>query len=215
MLYEPRSLEASFHTRASAVLMSSSPKSIVTAREDFLAVPGARLYVRQVGAGPPLVILHGGPDFNHHYLLPEMDDLARRFSLVYYDQRGRGKSSDGVAPEDVTIASELDDLDRLRVHLRVDAMAILGHSWGCVLAMEYTARHPASVSQLILLNTAPSSHADLLRTREHRQAHHSECLARMSEIAKTPAYAKGDVAVEAELYRAHFGATFRRRETLE
>jgi proline iminopeptidase len=191
------------------------PTSPLVAREDFIAVPGARLFVREVGAGVPLVVIHGGPDFNHRYLLPEMDELASRYRLIYYDQRGRGKSSDGVRPDDVTIDSEIADLDRLRQHLGLEAVALLGHSWGCLLAMEYTARHPDRVDHLILMNTAPASHADMLRFRQHRQADHPERLTRMREIAATAAYASGDVAVEADYYRIHFGATLRDPRTLE
>jgi proline iminopeptidase len=182
----------------------------LTAREEYAPVPGAQLYVRDVaGAGPPLVVLHGGPDFNHYYLLPEMDCFADAFRLIYYDQRGRGKSSRGVAPEDVTIDSEVDDLDRLRQHLGLDAMAVLGHSWGAVLAMEYATRHPERVSHLILLNAAPASHADRERLRNHREGAEADILARMRAIAHTPAYASGDIATEAEYYRLHFSNTLR------
>jgi proline iminopeptidase len=82
--------------------------------EGYLAVRGARLFYRVIGSSTPLVVLHGGPDFNHHYLLPELDGLADLARLIYYDQRGRWKSADGVVPEDVTIESEVEDLDRLR-----------------------------------------------------------------------------------------------------
>src|SRR4029077_3124701 len=111
-------------------------------REDYVPVPGARLYLREVGNGPPLLVLHGGPDFNHHYLLPELDRLSSRLRLIYYDQRGRGKSADAVAPEDVDIESEIDDLDRVRQHFGLSAVSVLGHSWGGLLAMEYATRHP-------------------------------------------------------------------------
>src|SRR5690349_11290357 len=108
-----------------------------SATEGHHIVSGAQLFFREIGAGSPFVVLHGGPDFNHHYLLPEMDRLAGTFRLIYYDQRGRGRSSGDVVPEDVTIESEVDDLDRLRVKLGLDTMALLGHSWGCIVAMEY------------------------------------------------------------------------------
>jgi len=183
--------------------------------ESFIAVPGARLYLREVGTGTPIVVLHGGPDFNHSYLLPEMDGLAESLRLVYYDQRGRGKSSAGVAPEDVTIGSEIEDLDRVREHLGVDRVTILGHSWGSLLAMEYAARHPERVSHLILMNSAPASHADMLRFRAHREADHPERLAAMREIAAMPVYAEGDIETEARYYRFHFGATLRQPEMLD
>jgi proline iminopeptidase len=97
-------------------------------REGYVPVPEAQLYFREVGDGPPMVILHGGPDFNHNYLLPEMDRLSSAFRLIYYDQRGRGRSAGAVVPEDVTIDSEVDDLDRLRQYFGLSTVAVLGHS---------------------------------------------------------------------------------------
>ena len=43
----------------------------------------AALFVREVGRGRPLVVLHGGPDFDHRYLLPDMDRLADAFRLIF------------------------------------------------------------------------------------------------------------------------------------
>ena len=107
----------------------------MAAREGHVSVKGGRLYVREIGSGPPVVVLHGGPDFNHNYLLPELDELASAFRLIYYDQRGRGRSSADVSADEITIESEVDDLDRLREHFGLGELSLLGHSWGSVLAM--------------------------------------------------------------------------------
>ena len=74
---------------------------------------------REIGQGPPVIVLHGGPDFDHGYLLPDLDRLADAFRLIYYDQRGRGRSADQVLPEEVTLASEIDDLDMVRQHFHL------------------------------------------------------------------------------------------------
>jgi len=50
-------------------------------------------------------LLHGGPDFDSAYLLPDLDRLADAYRLIYYDQRRRGKSAAGVRAEDVSLAS--------------------------------------------------------------------------------------------------------------
>jgi proline iminopeptidase len=183
--------------------------------EGYFPVPGAQLYFREIGNGPPLVILHGGPDFNHNYLLPDLDRLSSAFHLIYYDQRGRGKSSRGVAPEAVDINSEVHDLDRLRQYFGLGEIAVLGHSWGCVLAMEYATCHSDRVSHLILLNTAPASHADLLHFRQQRQAAEATSLAKMRAIANTREYAEGDIETDVEYYRVHFSETLRRSDQLE
>jgi proline iminopeptidase len=185
------------------------------AREGYLSVPGAQLYFREIGAGPPLVVLHGGPDFNHSYLLPDLDRLSRSFRLIYYDQRGRGRSSGAVVPEDVGLHSEMDDLERVRRYFSLDAVALLGHSWGGLLAMEYATRHPDRVSRMILINTGPASSADLKRFQEVRQATEAEALATMRAVAGRREYAAGDIATEADYYRAHFSGTLRRPEYID
>jgi proline iminopeptidase len=174
------------------------------------------LYCRVVGAGRPIVVLHGGPSLDHYYLLPEMDRLAASFRLVYYDQRGRGRSAEGVEADDVTIASEVADLDAVRRHFGYDSVALLGHSWGAVLALEYATRHPAHVSQLVLVNAAPASADDyrafcdnLLRIRPQGDAE------RMQAIAAGAPYGAGNLEAEVDYYTLHFRVAIRDPERVE
>ena len=85
-------------------------------RDGLVRTDQAQLYVREIGTGWPIIVIHGGPDFDHCYLLPEMDRLADAFRLIYYDQRGRGRSARGVRPGDVSIRSEIEDLESVRRH---------------------------------------------------------------------------------------------------
>src|SRR5688572_22609042 len=139
-------------------------------REGYIPVEKAGLYYREIGQGQPIIVLHGGPSFDHNYLLPDMDRLSDSFRLIYYDQRGRGKSAGNVKPEDVTIESEIEDMESLRDYFQLASVALLGHSWGALLAMEYALRHPERVSHLILMNTAPASHDDFKLFRQERDA---------------------------------------------
>ncbi len=172
--------------------------------------------MRDIGRGVPVIVLHGGPDFDHEYFLPELDRLAESVRLIYYDQRGRGRSFSGEGPDDVTLVGEIEDLDRIRESAGVNAVAVLGHSWGGVLAMEYAIRHPEQVTHLILMNTAPASHAGILEVRRHlRERRSPEQSDRMKEIASTPAFEQGDIDAEAEYYRIHFGTTLHEPERLD
>ena len=174
------------------------------------------LFCRDVGAGHAIVIVHGGPDFDHRYFLPELDRLADAFRLVYYDQRGRGRSADGVRPEDVTLRSEVEDLDRVRSHFGLESIAVLGHSWGGVVAMEYAIRHPDRVSHLLLMDTAPASAGDWRRLRESfAERRPAEDRAEMQAIAATDAFQRGDLEAEAAYYRIHFRMTLRQPDLLE
>jgi proline iminopeptidase len=172
--------------------------------EGRIPVDGASLYFREVGKGPPIIVLHGGPDFDMGYFLPDMDALRKSYRLIYYDQRGRGKSADGVRPEDVTLGSDLEDLDAVRRHFRLDAPVLLGHSWGTVLALEYALRHPKAVSRLILMNSAPASTGDFAVMRESYTRALGADLDLQRQIMSTAAYKAGDPETVAARYRIHF-----------
>ena len=122
-----------------------------TPRESRIPAGKVSLYSREIGRGQPIIVLHGGPDFDHGYLLPDLDRLADAFRLIYYDQRGRGRSANEVLPEEVSLASDVDDIDKVRQHFHLESAALLGHSWGAVLALEYALRHPERVSHMILM----------------------------------------------------------------
>src|SRR5512133_3549729 len=106
--------------------------SIPQPHEARIPVNGAELYTREIGQGTAVIVLHGGPDFDHSYLLPELDRLSDSVRLIYYDQRGRGQSAEGVRPEDVTVASDISDIDTIREYYKLDSVVLLGHSWGTV-----------------------------------------------------------------------------------
>lgn len=186
------------------------------ARTGYVTAGRARLFVRDVGEGPAIVVLHGGPDFDHRYLLPELDRLAEHVRLVYYDQRGRGRSAEGVRAQDVSIESEMADLDLVREHVGVGPTALLAHSWGGVLAMEYASRHPERVTRLVLMNTAPASAADAAGYLEHRRRTRPPAEAEaMGSIAASAAFRAGDPSADVQYYRLHFRGALHRPELLD
>jgi proline iminopeptidase len=185
------------------------------AREGRLPIAGANLFVRDIGHGRSIIVLHGGPDFDHSYLLPELDRLADSYRLIYYDQRGRGRSANGVQPDDVTLASDTADLDAVRKHFRLDSAILLGHSWGTVLALEYALRHPERVSKLILMNPAPASKADLAMFRDVYMKKLGADMDRQKEILASAAYQDGDPETVTARYRLHFKPALMRHEDYE
>jgi proline iminopeptidase len=184
-------------------------------RESRIPVGDASLYARDLGLGQSIIVLHGGPDFDHGYLLPDLDRLADAFRLIYYDQRGRGKSSDRVQPGDVTLASDVDDLEKVRQHFHLKSPALLGHSWGTVLALEYAVRHPTRVSHLILMNPAPASASDFAVLRKAYLQKLGADMDRQREIMASVAYQEGDPEAVAARYRLHFKPALKRPEDYE
>jgi proline iminopeptidase len=119
------------------------------------------LNVEVVGHGPPLVLMHGGPSADLWTLLP-FRRLADRFTLVFYDHRCNGRSN-GVPLESMTWDNLVADAEALREHLGFERWAVLGHSFGGQVALEYALRHPDRVSRLVLMNTG----GDASLAREH------------------------------------------------
>lgn len=175
-----------------------------TPREGRIPLGMASIYFREIGRGQPIIVLHGGPDFDHGYLLPDLDRLANTFRLIYYDQRGRGRSADQVRPEDVSLATDVADLDKVRQHFQLASSAVLGHSWGTVLALEYALRYPTRVSHLILMNPGPASANDYKLLRKAYVQKLGADMVRQREILVSAAYKEGDPEVVAARYRIHF-----------
>src|SRR3954470_8460451 len=186
-----------------------------TPRERHIDVGGAELYAREIGDGPAIIVLHGGPDFNQSYMLPEMDRLSDSYHLIYYDQRGRGKSANHVRPEDVTLASDIADLEKVRQFFHLETVTLLGHSWGTVIALEYALKYPERVSHLILMNPGPASRGDYVELRKDWLEKRPDDMARRKAIAETPAYKEGDPEAVTAYYRIHFKPAFVRSDEYE
>jgi proline iminopeptidase len=109
------------------------------------------LFVKVMGQGYPLVLMHGGPSLDHTTLLP-LEPLADKFTLIFYDHRCNGRS-EGTEVTSMTLENLTADADALRQALGFDQWAVLGHSFGGNVALEYALRYPHSLSLLILMNT--------------------------------------------------------------
>jgi len=144
-----------------------------------------------------------------------MDRLSDSYRLIYYDQRGRGKSRGELRLEDVSIERYIEDLDSLRRHLQLDSVAILGHSWGGHVAMQYALHHPDRVSHMILMNTAPASHEDYLLIRQQRLRRRAAHEERLNALESSPRYREGDPEAVAEYYEIVFGTAFKRPELIK
>ena len=111
---------------------------------------------------PTLLVLHGGPGAHHDYLLPQFLELARDHELVFYDQRGGGRSkTDDRAP--ITWRTHAEDLAKVVAELGLGPLRMVGYSWGGLLALLYAIEASRGGNgfsvpeQLILVDPAPIS----------------------------------------------------------
>lgn len=116
-----------------------------------ISIRGVSLFVQVMGQGYPLLLMHGGPGQDYTTLLP-IKPLADQFTLIYYDHRSNGRS-DGVDVNSMTWENLTADAEALREKLGFERWAVLGHSFGGNVALEYALRFPQSLSHLVLMNT--------------------------------------------------------------
>jgi proline iminopeptidase len=118
-------------------------------------INGTELFYLTAGQGLPCLVMHGGLGMDHTLLHPWLDPLGDTLELVYYDHRGNGRS--GRPPkESMTHAQLAADAEALADQLGHDRVAVLGHSYGGFIALEFALRFPERVSHLILVDTAPT-----------------------------------------------------------
>ena len=122
----------------------------------------------------PTILLHGGPGASHDYLRPQLDALASsRRRLVYYDQRGGGRSTISPALPPAGIDTHLADLAAVIEAVAPTGTArpaLVGYSWGGLLALHHALRSPQSIDQLLLIAPAPPYAAARDRMRANLRA---------------------------------------------
>jgi proline iminopeptidase len=131
--------------------------------EGNVAGDGAALFYRVVGTGPDvLVMIHGGPGMDSGYMVPDFAPLAEHHRLVFYDQRGGGRSQ--LLGDDAalyTMARHVADLEALRRHFGLPRMTLVAHSFGPAVAASYAMAHPDRVARMIFIGPVPPRAGDL------------------------------------------------------
>ena len=102
-----------------------------------------------------LVVLHGGPGADHRYLLPQMLHLAEKYDVLFYDQRGGGKSRAQNDTEPVTWQTDVADLESIVSEFALAPLTIVGYSWGGLLAVLYSLEASRKPDRLVLIDPAP------------------------------------------------------------
>jgi proline iminopeptidase len=153
-----------FFILAASALLFTFPQAAAQPRAPGAAPPregyvrtadGVRLFYRVVGAGrETLVAVHGGPGNSFNSILPDLEPLAKNRTVIYYDQRGNGRSDLLKDADSLKVSRHVEDLETIRRHFGLEKMSLLGNSWGGLLISLYAAAHPDRVERLVLHSAA-------------------------------------------------------------
>jgi proline iminopeptidase len=132
----------------------SPPPDALAPGPHHVVLNGVRFFYSVGGTAadmPPVVFLHGGPGQGSvHFEELGGGFLEQELRVVYFDQRGSGLSERPVN-RDYAIATMVDDIEALRRELGTPTIAVMGHSFGAILALEYAAKYPTTTSHVIVV----------------------------------------------------------------
>lgn len=171
---------------------------------------GVRLFYRTLGdRGDTVVVLHGGPGFSMSYLQADLEPLATQHVLLFYDQRGSGRST--LVADSVSLDAQrfADDLEAVRRSFDLERLNLLGHSWGAAVAALYASRHPERLRRLLLVNPggfdlALDNEAFLIADSRRDSATRS----RLEELERAYLGDPGDAAACRGYHELFFAAVF-------
>ncbi|MGE5098905.1 MAG: alpha/beta fold hydrolase, partial [Deltaproteobacteria bacterium] len=116
----------------------------------------ARLYYRIIGHGADTIIaIHGGPGMDHETIFGDFTVLGAKHTVIFYDQRGGGRSTLPADTSTLVAARQVQDLEELRKHFGVERVILVAHSYGPLLAASYAIAHPANVKRMVFFGPVP------------------------------------------------------------
>jgi len=145
---------------AFVALLSLSAADVAGAddpHEGYIVTPDkVRIFYKIVGEGSEtLVMVHGGPGNSLESIRADMEPLAKGRRLIYYDQRGNGRSDLIKDGKKLGYEYHVADLEVIRKHFKLEKMPLFGNSWGGLLISLYAVAHPDRVERLVLDSPAP------------------------------------------------------------
>ena len=120
--------KALFLTLISLILCNCNSDQLEV-EEGYKEVNGVKHFYKIVGKGEPFILLHGGPGMYHDELYPFFLDFAKSNKVIFYDQRGNGKSTlEKIDSTTFTVELMVEDLEGLRKEFEIEKLNIIGHS---------------------------------------------------------------------------------------
>jgi proline iminopeptidase len=185
--------------------------------EGYKKVNGVNNFYKIAGKGEPFIMLHGGPGMYHDELFPFFLDFAKSNKVIFYDQRGNGKSTlEKIDSTTFTVELMIEDLEELRKEFGIDKLNIIGHSWGGLLGMYYASKYPENVKRLVLVDAAPVNTDLLIKCYKNQMSMFKpEELEYLQKVYQSEDYLAGNPKVVNEAMRISEGVIFSNKDVID
>ena len=142
---------------ALAMLAGFADAQSTPAREGYVITPdSARLFYKLEGAGSDtLIAIHGGPGVDLESIAGDFAPLTKRHVVIFYDQRGTGRSTLPTDTTKLTADQQVLDLDGVRKHFHLARVTLVAHSYGPLLAATFAIAHPEMVKRMVFFGPVP------------------------------------------------------------
>ena len=195
--------------------LSDYPTLNAPVKDGYVAIANGRLYYQVVGKGDPVIVIHGGPGLDQGHLLPGMAALASLHQVVFYDQRGSGRSNLATIDEQsISIEQFVEDLETLRRTLGYQKVTLIGHSWGGMIAMRYAIKYGVNVTKMILMNTMPATSAGMHDFVENVLERIEPSAKELESLQKSSDFLNGDAKAISKYYGVIYKYYFHKPEDL-
>lgn len=174
----------------------------------FVTPDNVKIFYKIEGRGSEtLVAVHGGPGNSLESIRADFEPLAKGRRVIYYDQRGQGRSELLIDGKKLGYEQHVADLEALRVHFKLERMSLIGNSWGGLLISLYAVAHPDRIERMVLDSPASPlkgflDDMDDEISRRMAKLYKPEQLAHTRAIGRPDAWlkAKDPVAICREFY---------------
>ncbi len=117
-----------------------------------IEIDGYQIHLEVKGEGDPIFFLPGGPGNSHDYMQGNFGQYHTSHQVVFFDWLGRGLSDDAKDVSEYSVEADIEMIEKLRLHLGLGKISLVGHSYGTVPAQGYAIKYPDHVDKMVLIN---------------------------------------------------------------
>lgn len=117
-----------------------------------IQVDGYNIHLETKGSGDPIFFLPGGPGNSHDYMQGNFGQYYKSHQVVFFDWLGRGLSDDAKHKSEYSVEADVEMIEKIRQHLKLDKISLVGHSYGTVPAQAYAIKYKDNVDKMVLIN---------------------------------------------------------------